>query len=566
MKSSPPWFAAALATLLVVTATMSASSVTDAEAGPGPADLGSLDPSFGEHGLVSLFPACEGCAAADMAVQPDGRILVAANDGIVGEVRRLLLDGSLDPSFGSGGIVRDLPFTRTSLLGVRPLDDGRMILAGVGPRGAASPSLGPAMLTRLLPDGSIDASFGTDGAVTVQPFEGAGFGRTVELEGGDLLAFGYADKRTEPDPGRYALLARFTPEGVPVTAWGDDGIVTFTRLIDGYSGSFLSANAQHVIPSPDGGMLVFDAGLVWRIDPSGVLDGSFGGDGIRSIARGQPVALPDGRFMIAAREFLPSSGFQIRARWYLDDATVDPAFGEGVRFGQPNADDHPEAGALDALGDVLVAGSTTGHGSEDDFLLARLLPDGTFDTSVGIDGLIATDVFDYLDLLTHVAPLPDGRVAVMGLAFHPVTHQRHHIVAVYGPHDLDDEPPVATMTRPSSGTQYGQLGVQAIRGTSSDRLSGVTGTEAALRIHRADGSCAWMGAHGWIDRSCRRPLWHDAGVRFQWAWELPRLLPRSIGSRGRWYTAFARATDAGGNVEHRFVDGRNRVTFEIGLD
>jgi hypothetical protein len=74
-----------------------------------PPDLGSLDPSFGRHGLVTIFPTCGRCASSSMAVQPDGRILVAGNRGqFQGQVRRFLLDGSPDPTFGIGGIVKAL--------------------------------------------------------------------------------------------------------------------------------------------------------------------------------------------------------------------------------------------------------------------------------------------------------------------------------------------------------------------------------------------------------------------------------------------------------------------------
>jgi uncharacterized delta-60 repeat protein len=440
-----------------------------------------------------------------------------------------------------------------------------MILAGVGPRDNSSAHRGPAMLTRLLPNGAIDASFGTDGAVTAQPFPGgAAFIHTVELPGGDLLASGYAEKTEEPDRGLYAFLARFTADGELVTTWGDHGMVAFTQQIDGYTGSFLYASAQDVLVSPDGGLLVFDNGTVWRMDTNGVRDESFGTDGQRRVPRVDPVALPDGRFVMAERGYTSDDGFQIGVQRYLADATVDPSF-DHLRFGTPHADDGAAAGAMDAEGDVLIGGSTTGHGSGRDFLLARILPDATLDTTVGIDGLIATDVDGNFDVLTSVAPLPDGRVAVMGITYGAGATDRREVLAVYGAHDLDDESPEATISRPAPGTQYGQLGVQAIRGISRDRLSGVTGTEAALRMHRPDGSCAWMGDGGWVDRACRRPLWHDAGPHSQWAWDLPRLLPRSIGSRGRWYTAYARATDSGGNVERRFERDRNRVRFEIGI-
>jgi uncharacterized delta-60 repeat protein len=500
-------------------------------------------------------------------VQPDGRLVVAIAHGRSAQVRRLLPDGTEDPGFGRDGLVDVEPIHGPWLSGVEVLDDDRILATGAGPGEiGVTPS---AVVTALTPQGSVDPTFGVDGSVSIRPFDGnAAFNGVLELPGGDLLAFGYGDRLAGPDDGRYAVVARITSDGDPVPSWGDHGIATFTDEVDGDYGSYLSASATAVVPQPDGGVLVFDGRSVWRLDPDGVLDATFGSHGPGRIMIGHPAALPDGGFVVTGRTWIEGVGYEVSVRRYLPDATIDPSFGDGgeVAFGAVHADDNGEAIALDADGDVLIGGRTTGHGTSGDLLVARVLPDGVLDASVGIDGLLATDVFGYFDDSTEIRPMPDGRVAVLGYAFQPDTYRRFTAVAVYGPHDLDTQQPAATITRPAPDTPYGQLGVRAIRGTSRDGLSGVTGTEAALRIHRADGTCAWMGDRGWVDRSCRRPLWHDTGAGFQWEWDLPRLLPRSIDSRGRWYTAFARATDAGGNVEHRFVDGRNRVNFEIGLE
>src|SRR5213076_1055916 len=69
---------------------------------------GSLDPSFGTGGIVStdLGAAGQGNAAA---VQPDGRIVVVGQSTSGAITTTVLVrynpDGTLDPSFGSGGIV-----------------------------------------------------------------------------------------------------------------------------------------------------------------------------------------------------------------------------------------------------------------------------------------------------------------------------------------------------------------------------------------------------------------------------------------------------------------------------
>src|SRR5262245_2344204 len=78
---------------------------------------GSLDPMFGDGGTVTTNVTPSYDWANGMALQPNGRIVVVASlsagstNGKIG-VLRYLRDGSLDPTFGGDGIVRNDP-TRT---------------------------------------------------------------------------------------------------------------------------------------------------------------------------------------------------------------------------------------------------------------------------------------------------------------------------------------------------------------------------------------------------------------------------------------------------------------------
>src|ERR1039458_8670096 len=77
---------------------------------------GDIDPTFGTGGFMTITaPAGQEASVGGMAVQPDGKVLVAVEFGIYTEfsisppiscqVRRLLTDGSLDPTFGIAGVV-----------------------------------------------------------------------------------------------------------------------------------------------------------------------------------------------------------------------------------------------------------------------------------------------------------------------------------------------------------------------------------------------------------------------------------------------------------------------------
>src|SRR3954462_6439910 len=111
--------------------------------------------------LLAAAPAAEASVGSfGMAVQPDGKIVVAGGAGLApeggkefGAVARYLPNGRLDRGFGRGGVVllrQQRPFTAVALQ-----KKGRILVA--------SPIRGRAGLTRLLPGGALDKSFGEGG-------------------------------------------------------------------------------------------------------------------------------------------------------------------------------------------------------------------------------------------------------------------------------------------------------------------------------------------------------------------------------------------------------------------
>ena len=117
---------------------------------------GNLDPSFGNGGVVTrtlgatAVPTNEG-----IAVQPDGKIVVVTSGSVV----RYLPDGSLDSSFGAGGSVA----TAFDAAAVALQPAGKIVVAGAMSDGSGIDGSEFAV-ARYNPDGSPDASFGTDGS------------------------------------------------------------------------------------------------------------------------------------------------------------------------------------------------------------------------------------------------------------------------------------------------------------------------------------------------------------------------------------------------------------------
>ncbi len=123
---------------------------------------GSLDPSFGNGGVVHTEFCPEPAAATvnDLAIQPDGRIVAVGsircgeNRGIA--IARYLPSGELDPAFREGWVAFDAPGrAREELRAVALQADGKIVAVGGG--------TGKLLVIRLNSDGERDSSFGRAG-------------------------------------------------------------------------------------------------------------------------------------------------------------------------------------------------------------------------------------------------------------------------------------------------------------------------------------------------------------------------------------------------------------------
>ncbi len=195
--------------------------------GPGGSDwmIGRLlnpqatpDGSFGTAGFFERDFGGSADQAYDVLVQPDGKILVAGDrrnqgeGGGFGAVLRLLPGGTPDNSFGNSAEVRGLA-TAAVALALQP--DGKIIVAA---NDASSPNA--AAIYRLLPNGDLDGSFGGDGKTA------ASFGSRSDTvsdlivqSGGKIVVVGQANAGGLEDFG----VERLQPNGFPDTTFGDGG-------------------------------------------------------------------------------------------------------------------------------------------------------------------------------------------------------------------------------------------------------------------------------------------------------------------------------------------------------
>ncbi len=145
---------------------------------------GTLDTSFGDGGVVVQGPSngwvtSEG-KIQDIVVQPDGKILaVGATYQGDGFIDRFHADGTVDAGFGQGGAIRS---PETNISDVVVLPDGRIV--------ATSAPDFQEVLTRYRTDGSLDPTFGNKGNLSLQTGYGEISVQLQVLPDGSLVALG----------------------------------------------------------------------------------------------------------------------------------------------------------------------------------------------------------------------------------------------------------------------------------------------------------------------------------------------------------------------------------------
>jgi uncharacterized delta-60 repeat protein len=229
---------------------------------------GSPNPAFDDDGAVLTYMGPVDAVANGVAVQDDGKIVVAggfadaAGDPSVAVVR-YLADGSRDPAFGVDGRVILPGGTATD---VEVTGGGKIVVAG-----QASPT--GFLVDRLLPDGSPDPDFGVDGRVVVpfgDQFAGA---NDVVVRPAKILLGGWLDGNDGAGGMvRKMALVRLLPSGEPDAEFHDDGRV-LSRFPDG------EAWVDEVVVTDDFRIVAAGSFGVARFLRTGRRDRSFGEDG-----------------------------------------------------------------------------------------------------------------------------------------------------------------------------------------------------------------------------------------------------------------------------------------------
>ena len=319
---------------------------------------GSLDATFGTGGVVTTDLGSGHDYAESVVVQQDGKIVVGGHSWNGSNYDATLVrynsDGTLDATFDGDGIVTtnvDASDDRVGEIILQP--DGKIVTVGTSHNGSSN----EIVVMRYDTDGSLDAAFGTAGIVRTDVGANHDYGRGVAVQSdGKIVIAGYRDN----GPDDEFVVARYNADGSLDTSFDGDGIATLD-----FGAGF--DRAHSVAVQPDGRILVAGSthnGTHWvstvvRYDADGTLDTSFDGDGIATASVGANDAFAsaitlqaDGTILVAGSSSTGTSDEMMVTR-YNADGSLDTQFSLVTTLdGAPTFTEGAPAVVLDADVDV----------------------------------------------------------------------------------------------------------------------------------------------------------------------------------------------------------------------
>lgn len=383
-----------------------------------------LDPTFGVNGITRTdFGSGYSDTPRGLVVQPDGKILTAGissgGAGYFVAISRHSADGVLDSAgFGTDGKVFVHWVLRDYANDIDLTEDGKIVAAG---QQATSNGVSTQVesVYRFNSDGTVDSTFADSGCVAIRPLSGSSeHGGVKALSDGRILAGGRQNGGTTAFHAR-----RYRADGTLETgnmlnfgidynrgscAFPDDGGIIMANL------AALNGRREFVMA---------------RVDSAMNPVSGFGGNGIvqtgieavfNTVLR--VLVLSNGKILLVGTTPGAGGGHQWTALRFLSDGTPDSLFGTSGRTDVPFRSGQSNEcydATVDADGRILLAGRAEVDVYGDGTGLARLLPDGSLDSTFSDDGMFAVRLpgMAGTHYFTRVLILPDGKLLTAGLDF-----------------------------------------------------------------------------------------------------------------------------------------------------
>ena len=384
------------------------------------AQAGHLDPTFGQGGIVTTDFGAHTASAAAVTIQPDGKIVVfggvTSPGSTVLTVVRYNTDGSLDTGFGNAGIAIVSGLTFPSAITLQP--DGKIV--GVGFNIGGFGGRGGIVVLRFSSNGTLDPTFGSGGIMTtgivsvevpsgvvVQPDD------KILIADGELIRLlpngqldssfgsgGQAHVLNGDLANTLALLpngkilvtsASFFPTSGFVSRYNSNGSLDTTFAISGQLGTTGPANTLLLLGNGEflvGGNLSNRVRgpigfAVSRYQAVGATDAQFGGNGgiVTPLARFSTIVTSGlgvqstGDIVILGTASLPNTPQVFALARYTATGQLDPTFGTNgtvtTSFGTTAV--AANGLAIQSDGKIVAVGSFANSGGDSGFKLARYL-------------------------------------------------------------------------------------------------------------------------------------------------------------------------------------------------
>jgi uncharacterized delta-60 repeat protein len=386
---------------------------------------GTLDNSFGSNGVRIAPLSSSSNLANDVLIQPDGKIVTGGYSTFTNPTRedftvaRFNTDGSMDNSFfGVGLHHHDVGFASATGRAVAIQPNGKIVIAGGDSNFA---------LFRYNPDGTSDTSFDLDGKVETPILAGNDQARSIAVQAdGKIVVAGIAGESTVTPPYQAtAVAARYNADGSPDSTFDGDGVFMVTP---GLWASFRSVAIQQDGKIVLAGQRATPTGagefLLVRLLQNGTPDNSFDGDGILTIpwetlpdgaARGV-VIQPDGKIVAAGKHYNKVDNDFVVAR-FTTNGVLDSTFDEdGIATTNILGGEEGNSVALQSDGKIVVAGVSLNFtgGVSERFAVVRYNTDGSLDSTFDGDGQVTTPIRGGVDTATAISIQPTGKIMVPG--------------------------------------------------------------------------------------------------------------------------------------------------------
>lgn len=385
---------------------------------------GSLDLSFSIDGRVTTAIGTFDDEARAIALQGDGKILVAGHSFNSSNydfaVVRYNSDGSIDTSFGNNGIaITPIGSGDEKARAVAMQNDGKIVVAGYTYSGSSD----AIAVVRYNSNGSLDNSFDTDGIVVTAEGGYNEYAQAVGIQ---------ADGKIVVAGGVYYInnfdvrLVRYNSNGTKDNSFDGDGMLR-TAVTANYNDY---ANAMVI--QPDGKIVIGGFSndglnadfLLIRYHADGTPDNSFSSDGIVSsnlfgsfYEYGNGLTIQaDGKLLLCGNT--NNSNYDFVTLRYTTAGSLDSTFdNDGVvvtDFGTLTDMGHAVAVAVTSNGRVVVAGYRN-VGTPLKFVVVKYKSNGSADSTFDSDGIVTTDFGTSGDDAGQaIAIQTDGKILVAG--------------------------------------------------------------------------------------------------------------------------------------------------------